>query len=216
MCKDRALRMSARLHGEYSTRELSKTTWPDFEKLFLKKGVVGDGWWCWCMHHHVSSYSLPENQQPRTRAERAVRNHQQKAKLVEKGCAHGILVYASGEPVGWCQYGPREELPRVDNSQKYRRLGFGDSTERLWRITCFVVDEKYRRKGVASVALEAALEAIRRKGGGVVEAYPVSKTDQGSNYIYSGTVTMFEKAGFRTVAPLGDGRTTTVVMRKTI
>ncbi|HZY94147.1 MAG TPA: GNAT family N-acetyltransferase [Candidatus Bathyarchaeia archaeon] len=195
---------------------MSKATWPDFEKFFLKKGAIGDGWWCWCMHHHVSSYSMPENQQPRTRVERAVRNHQQKAKLVEKGRAHGILLYANGEPVGWCQYGPREELPRVDNSQKYRRLALEDGTERLWRITCFVVDEKYRRKGVANAALEAALEAIRKKGGGVVEAYPVSKTDQGSNYIYSGTVTMFEKAGFKTVAPLGEGRTTTVVMRRTI
>lgn len=159
---------------------------------------------------------MPEKQQPRTRAERAVRNHQQKAKLVEKGRAHGILLYANGEPVGWCQYGPREELPRVDNGQKYRRLALEDGTERLWRITCFVVDKKYRRKGVASAALEVALEAIRKKGGGVVEAYPVSKTDQGSNYIYSGTVTMFEKAGFKTVAPLGEGRTTTVVMRRTI
>src|SRR5207253_6206471 len=106
--------MSARFTDEYSTKELSKRTWPDFEKLFLKQGVVGDGWWCWCTHHHVSSYSLPENQQPRTRAERAVRNHRQKAELVENGCAHGILVYAKGEPIGWCQYGPREELPRSE------------------------------------------------------------------------------------------------------
>jgi hypothetical protein len=64
--------------------------------------------------------------------------------------------------------------------------------------------------------LRAALEAIRRKGGGLVEAYPVSKTDQGSNYIYSGTVSMFEKAGFKTIAQLAAGRTATVVMQKTI
>jgi len=168
------------------------------------------------MHHHVSSYSLPENQQPRTRAERAVRNHRQKAELVEKGCAHGILVYAKGEPVGWCQYGPREELPRVDNTQNYRRLALEGGTERLWRITCFVVDKQHRRRGAASVALKAALEAIRKKGGGLVEAYPVSETDQGSNYMYCGTVGMFEKAGFKTIASLATGRTPTVVMRRTI
>ncbi len=208
--------MSAHFPDGYSTRELSKRTWPDFERLFLKQGVVGDGRWCWCMHHHVSSYSLPEHQQPRTRAERAVRNHRQKAELVEKGCAHGILVYAGKEPVGWCQYGPREELPRVDNSQKYRRLALEHGRDKLWRITCFVVDKNYRRRGVASAALKAALEAIRRKGGGRIEAYPVSKTDQGSNYLYSGTVTMFEKAGFKLVAPFGNGRTTTVVMQRTI
>ena len=86
----------------------------------------------------------------------------------------------------------------------------------MWRITCFVVDKQHRRRGAASVALKAALEAIRKKGGGLVEAYPVSETDQGSNYMYCGTVGMFEKAGFKTIASLATGRTPTVVMRRTI
>jgi len=208
--------MSARAQSEYSTKELSKRTWPDFEKLFMKQGVVGDAWWCWCTHHHISSYSLPENQRPPTRAERALRNRQQKKGLVEKGCAHGILVYSGKEPIGWCQYGPREELPRLDKTRNYQRLDFEDGGVRLWRITCFVVDTEYRRRGVAGAGLRAALEAIRKKGGGLVEAYPVSKTDQGSNYMYCGTVSMFEKAGFKTIAPLATGRTSTVVMQRTI
>ena len=166
--------------------------------------------------HHQRSRSVPLIEEPRTRAEWAMKNRREKRELVEKGCAHGILVYSGDEPVGWCQYGLREELPRVDNSPKYRRLGLEDGAERLWRITCFVVDKQYRRRGVASYGLKAALEAIRKKGGGLVEAYPVSKTDQGSNYIYCGTVRMFEKAGFRTIAPLATGRTATVVMQKTI
>ncbi len=196
----------------YTTKELSKKTWPDFARLFSQ----GNGWdFCWCMHFQRAC-SLPKNQWLRTRAERGVRNRREKRALVERGCAHGILVYAKGEPVGWCQYGPREELPRTDNSRKYRGLAPEGGTQKLWRITCFAVHKKYRRYGVASAALKAALEAIRKKGGGLVEAYPVSKTDQGSNYLYSGTVTMFEKAGFKVVAPLGDGRTTTVVMRRTI
>ena len=207
--------MSARIHSEFSTKELSIQTWPDFEKLFLKQGVVGDGWWCWCMHHQRSQ-SVPLIEEPRTRDEWAVRNRREKRGLVEKGCAHGILVYADGEPAGWCQYGSREELPRVDSSPRYRRLALENRGERMWRITCFVVDQKYRRRGVAGAGLRAALEAIRKKGGGLVEAYPVSKTDQGSNYIYSGTVRMFEKAGFKTIAPLATGRTATAVMRKTI
>ena len=199
----------------YTTKELSSKTWADLERLFEKPGV-GDAWWCWCMHHHTRSYSLPENKRLPTRAESAVRNRREKKELVEKGYSHGILVYAKGEPVGWCQYGPREELPRIDNSQKYRKLALEHGKDKLWRITCFVVDKNYRRRGVAGTALKAALEAIRNKGGGLVEAYPVSKTDQGSNYMYPGTATMFEKAGFKLVAPFGNGRTTTVVMQRTI
>jgi ribosomal protein S18 acetylase RimI-like enzyme len=206
--------MSARVHGEFSTKELSIQTWPDFEKLFLKQGVVGDGWWCWCMHHQRSR-SVPLIEEPRTRAEWAVQNRREKRDLVEKGCAHGILVYVGGEPVGWCQYGSGDELPRIDSSPRYRRLELHGG-DRLWRITCFVVDKEYRRRGVAGAGLRVALEAIRKKGGGLVEAYPVSKTDQGSNYIYCGTVSMFEKAGFKTIAPLSTSRTNTVVMRKAI
>jgi ribosomal protein S18 acetylase RimI-like enzyme len=159
---------------------------------------------------------VPLIEEPRTRAEWAMQNRREKRDLVEKGCAHGILVYADGEPIGWCQYGSREELPRVDSSSRYRRLALENRGERMWRITCFVVDKEYRRRGVASAGLRAALEAIGRKGGGLVEAYPVSKTDQGSNYIYCGTVSMFKKAGFKTITPLTTGRTSTVVMRKTI
>jgi len=200
----------------YSAKELSKKTWPDFEKLFLKRGI-GDGWWCWCTYHHQLSHHSAGNKQLSTRAKMATRNRREKRTLVEKGQAHGVIIYSNGEPVGWCQYGPKEELPRTNNKPKYRRLNLEDGPDnRSWRITCFIVHENHRGHGVASAALEAALDAIRRKGGGLVEAYPVSKTDQGSNYLYSGTVTMFEKAGLKIVAPLSDGRTSTVVMRRTI
>ncbi len=200
---------------EYTSKELSWNTWADLERLFEKPGV-GDAWWCWCTHHHVSSYSTAENRQPRSRAERAVKNREHKAELVKNGRAHGILVYSALEPIGWCQYGPREELPRIDNSRNYRNLASEENRERLWRITCFVVDKNYRKSGVASAALKAALESIRNKGGGLVEAVPVSKTDQGAGYMCTGTVSMFEKAGFKTVALFRDGRTTTVLMRSTI
>lgn len=116
----------------YTTKELSKKTWPDFVRLFSQ----GSGWdFCQCMHFQRPR-SLPKEQWLRTRAERGVRNRRQKRALVEQGRAHGILVYANGEPVGWCQYGPREELPRIDNKRIYQGLA-PKGPERLWRITCF-------------------------------------------------------------------------------
>ena len=102
----------------YTTKQLSPETWPDLEKLFSQK----NGWdLCWCMHFYRPC-RLPRNQWLPTRAERGVQNRRAKRELVEKGCAHGILVYANGEPVGWCQYGPKQELPRIDNSRKYQGL----------------------------------------------------------------------------------------------
>src|SRR5215469_894674 len=41
----------------YTTKELSKKTWPDFERLFSQK----NGWdFCWCMHFHRPR-GLPKN-----------------------------------------------------------------------------------------------------------------------------------------------------------
>jgi len=178
------------------------------------------------MHFHRPC-SLPKDQCLHSRAERALRNRREKRQLVEKGRAHGILVYANSEPIGWCQYGFREELPRIDKSRNYQALASRGASVLLWRITCFVVDRKHRKRGVATAALRAALESIRKKGGGVVEAYPLSDWDNlrrselrrrghapsFGNVSTHGTVSMFEKHGFEIVAPFGG---TNVLMRRMV
>jgi len=68
-------------------------------------------------------------------------------------------------------------------------------------VTCFFVDREHRRGGVAEFALAAALEAIRRRGGGVVEAYPV--TNPRAVAMWFGTASMFGRHGFRTIARFG-------------
>jgi ribosomal protein S18 acetylase RimI-like enzyme len=193
----------------YTTKELSSKTGADFERLFQKPG----GWsHCWCMHFQRTR-GLPKNGQVGSRAERTVRNRRQKLELVEEGRAHGILVYAKGEAVGWCQFGPRRELPRIDHRRKYRGLA-PDGDEMLWRITCFVVETAYRRRGIASAALKAALEAIQRSGGGLVEAYPLKSwfSRAFGNESTPGVLAMFEKQGFKVVAPFGTTRFSTRVL----
>ncbi len=195
----------------YSTKELSMKTWPDFEKLFQKPGgLLGPGVaQCWCMYNQRPR-PPPESKRLDPKARRA-RNRREKRDLVERGCAHGVLVYSDGEPIGWCQYGPKEELPRIENRPGYGKLPLGEDGRVVWRITCFVVDKRYRRSGVAGTALRAALDAIKRKGGGLVEAYPITRW--GAYTKYFGTVSMFEKEGFETVAPFGESN---VLMRRTI
>jgi ribosomal protein S18 acetylase RimI-like enzyme len=193
----------------YMTRELSPEALPDFERLLETHPAPG-AYACWCMYHHRPG-PVPEAQQPHTKAQRAASNRRQKRELVEQGRSHGILVFAEGKPVGWCQYGTREELPRVENNAGYRKHVSDGIPSRLWRITCFVVDKRYRRRGVARLALRAALEAIRGRGGGMVEAYPIVRW--GAYAEYRGTVSMFRKEGFEIVAPFGKHN---VVMRKAI
>jgi ribosomal protein S18 acetylase RimI-like enzyme len=194
----------------YTTKQLSVKTWPDFAKLFSQ----GNGFdFCWCMHFHRLR-SLPKSEWLRTRREQGVRNRREKRALVERGSSHGILVYHNGEPVGWCQYGPKQELPRIDNSRKYRGLAPENEKKPLWRITCFAVIKKYRRRGVASAALQAALRSIKQKGGGLVEAFPISywQSRAFGNESTHGTQSMFKRAGFKVVARFGATRFSTHVL----
>lgn len=136
-----------------------------------------------------------------TLEQRAQRNKKDKEALVAQGKAHGVLVYAGDEPVGWCQFGPKQETPRIDAMRRYKALDLGDRSSRLWRISCFSVDRAYRKKGVAGLALSAALDAIAERGGGLVEAYPAAR--KGALAMWFGTVSMFERKGFKVVAPFG-------------
>lgn len=178
--------------------------------------------------HFQRPRTLAKNQWRRTRTERGLRNRREQKDLVEQGRAHGILVYAKGQAVGWCQYGSREELQRIDNKRHYRALPLEDSTKKLWRITCFVKDKKHRRRGVAIAALKAALESIRERAGAApVEAYPIIPWEKlcrsrirrcghapaFGNQSTHGTLSMFEKQGFHVVGPYG---LTNLVVRKIV
>jgi GNAT superfamily N-acetyltransferase len=178
----------------WETRELTPTTWDDFEAFFGRYDGVQAG--CWCMFYHREGPNGPLE----SRARQDQNRIDHKA-LVWKGRARGILVYADGQAVGWCQFGQRMELPRIERGRKYRSLAEALGRPTTWRITCFFVDRPFRRAGVARRALHGALQAIAAAGGGIVEAYPVSRP--GAVALWFGTRSMFEREGFRVVEPFG-------------
>ena len=189
----------------YTTRELSIRTLSDFETLAAKRGG------CWCIFYQRAN----PLRRGTTSQEWKKRNRADKQALVRKGRSHAILVYEGKTPIGWCQYGIREELPRIDARRTYRKVAPPVSASKLWRITCFFVAPKHRGHGVAKLALNAALRSIRDQGGGVVEAYPVVSAGMTSvpEWRWFGTPNMFRREGFETVARLG---TSGVLMRKTV
>jgi GNAT superfamily N-acetyltransferase len=129
-------------------------------------------------------------------------NRSEKEHRVREGKAHAALVYDGPACVGWCQFGPTEELPRIKNRKAYLD-GLVDSPD--WRITCFFVDREYRGNGVASAALRGALREIARLGGGTVESYPEEAEGRSvsASFLHNGTVSLFERQGFRRARRLG-------------
>ncbi len=167
-----------------TSQPLSPETWPAFARLVEKHHGIFGG--CWCISFH-----LGPGDGKRTAGEyRAM-----KEARVREGRAHAALVFDGADAVGWCQFGPTAELPNI-RSRKVYEQGLGQLPD--WRITCFFIDRERRGEGIAHVALRAAAREIARLGGGTVEGYPESVVGRkvSRSFLCSGTLGMFEKAGF--------------------
>lgn len=145
---------------------------------------------CWCLSYRVSSSEF-----------NALRGAERPARLREL-CAGerppGMLAYINGLPVGWCAFGPRTEMERLQRSRTIQKL---DDVP-VWSIVCFVVRTGYRRQGVARALLEGVIDYARRNGAVALESYPVDTEGRRINtsFAFVGTTGMFESAGFDRVA----------------
>jgi len=119
-------------------------------------------------------------------------------KIVQSGAPTGILAYRSGEPIAWCAVAPRADYPVLANSRILKPV---DDTP-VWSVTCLFVHRDHRRGGVTVPLLRAAVDLAGRKGGRVVEGYPIEPREGKipAAFAWTGLASAFRKAGFREVA----------------
>lgn len=188
----------------YTVKPLDTGTWDAFAQLAGRHNGVWNG--CWCTWFHAP----PADRGGKERT--AGSNRALKERLVHQGRAHAALVFDGDEAVAWCEYGTPEELPNIHHRKEYEAglAGLPD-----YRITCFFVDKRYRRQGVAAIALGGALDLIARAGGGVVEAYPQDTAGMkvSASFLYNVTRSFYEEAGFSYERPKGKNH---CVMSKTV
>ena len=163
---------------------------PDLATLF---GQGGDPKWCWCAFYRARGMSWSNSTPAKNRAvlEQAVEDGKRRRR------APGLVAYRDGEAVGWVSFAPREEFERLEHSTVLKRV----DDRPVWSIVCFVVGRTARRQGVADALLTAAVDYARDHGATMLEAYPVDTGGQRvpSANLYHGTLSMFERAGFRVV-----------------
>jgi len=173
---------------------LDPRTWDAFAALAERHNGVWGG--CWCTWFHL----FPD---PPERKE--LGNRELKRRLVEAGRTHAALVLDGDDAVAWAQYGPVEELRNIHHRKEWER-----TVVRVpdFRITCLFVDRRYRRTGMASVAVRGALALIAQEGGGLVESYPHDLPEgkkSSASFLYNATRTMYERLGFTYERPKGKG-----------
>ena len=186
----------------YRIKDLNNNTWDDFENFFQKYNGAQGG--CWCVYYHRTKPTPGETQE-----ERKKNNHDFKKQLVDEGKSRSVLIYHGDQVVASCQYGTRDELPRIEMTRRYKDLDPEYKLQKTWRITCFFVDSAYRNRGLATMALKYALSRIAQNDGGIVEAYPITKRNAAENWF--GTVDMFTAEGFEVISDFGKSN---VLVRK--
>jgi GNAT superfamily N-acetyltransferase len=149
----------------------------------------GDPKWCWCASFRVRR---------RAKAVPPAENRAVLAEAAERDPAPGLIAYRDGRVVGWVSLGPREDFVKLAH---WKALAPVDGRP-VWSIVCFVVGRGDRGHGLAAALLEAAIDHARVNGATTLEAYPA---DTGGDRIpnpvaYNGTLSMFERAGFKVVA----------------
>ncbi|MFH1700822.1 MAG: GNAT family N-acetyltransferase [Candidatus Zixiibacteriota bacterium] len=171
-------------------KEICPDMWSDFEKLFGQKGACGG---CWCQHWRMPN-SAKEWENIKGRKAKAASK-----KLILSGAMTGLLAYDGDIPVGWCSYGPREVYARINMMKPYQR----NDIEGVWCINCFFIDKNYRRKGLASEMLSAAVRFIKNRKIKIIEAYPTPLAKDGNKlpaaFSFTGPLKMFEDFGFRII-----------------
>jgi ribosomal protein S18 acetylase RimI-like enzyme len=175
----------------YTIRPLDETTWPAFATLVERNNGIFGGCWCLGFHEPFGKDATPE------------RNRDRKLARVRAGTAHAALVYSGTDCVGWCQFGPSAELPRIKNRAAYEK---GQTGSPDWRIACCYVGKGHRRQGVARAALTGALEMIAMAGGGVVAGYPEDAGSVPAGFLYHGALSTYEQLGFTRQRQIGKHR----------
>lgn len=106
---------------------------------------------------------------------------------------HAALVLEGDQCVGWCQFGPPEEVPRIKNRAAYEKE-LSDLPD--WRIACRYVGKVQRRQGAASAGLFGALMLIAGLGGGLVEGYPEDAASVSAGFLFHGALSTYDQLGF--------------------
>jgi GNAT superfamily N-acetyltransferase len=102
--------------------------------------------------------------------------------------------------VGWMRVAPAVELAKAYDQRLYRGLScFGGRRDGVWLIGCFLIDEAWRRRGVATALVEAGIALARTSGARALEAFPRRANVAHDAELWTGTASTFERLGFEEV-----------------
>ena len=155
---------------------------------------------CYCVFHYLCD-KQDGNWTTRTGSE----NRLELTRMVKENRGLWILAYRKNRIVGWVN---ADLAPRL---KRYDELGVKADPD-TGIVACFVVDPRFRRRGIASRLLDAAVSALWVRGAKNADAYVITnpkrlsekEKDLGADQLaHHGPLTMYLKAGFEVIEQQG-------------
>jgi ribosomal protein S18 acetylase RimI-like enzyme len=172
---------------------LDESTFDDFAVMARRTAPLP---MCWCQHWRMRSRDFAKAKVPELRQ----RLRDQAAGPIAPGLVAIEDEADAPRVVGWVGLGPRTDFERIVRSRVIPTI----DERPAWAITCFAVPAAARGRGIARALLEAAIAYAAANGAERIEAYPVVVDEDGGtarpDAVFTGTLPMFQRAGFRVVA----------------
>ena len=169
----------------------------DFLHFFDKDAFADYPDWsgCYCAFYETAGDSWDVGPDS---VDSAVVHRREKADRIRTGKSTGLLAYADGKVVGWCNAQPRSSF---SNMRRYSVV-VDDPSESVGSIMCFLVAHDYRGKGVGASLLNTACDVFRSEGLRVAEGYPTTAARKPNSETpwaeanYKGPLSLYLKNGF--------------------
>jgi GNAT superfamily N-acetyltransferase len=175
----------------------NEATWADLTAVF----GASDGGRCNCQRFKTRGWFWDQatDEQRRARLREQVNCDDPDATSTT-----GLVAYLKGVPVGWVAVEPRTEYPRLLGLPTVWRGRHEDKQDDgVWSVTCFIVRQGYRRRGITYALAAAAVGYARENGARALEGYAM-RTQPGKEItwgeLHVGAVQAFAEAGFAEVS----------------
>lgn len=107
----------------------------------------------------------------------------------------GLFAYDDTEPIAWCAAGPRSRYKRALRVPSFKGRDPSED-DSVWFVPCFFVRQEYRREGVSTKMLTAAVDLARTHGATAIEGFPFSHGAKLGAESMVGVEAIFQACGF--------------------